>query len=359
MDPYPPAVDTMTGGVRIRAGAPADLDAIARLHTAARSAYYRGSVSDEVLADPEAAARRHRILSQRMYDPQCTVLCAETAGGLAGFAILGPPSTSQPRTPRGASCGRSTSARPASARASAARCTTPACRPGRPRRSAPSRWTCGRTTTAPARSRPPRLAARRRAPPRPGQVRLPAAAADHPTLAHPRARRILATGLVCICGAPPEGHPEQCRSDSMTSTDIAGRSADRHRRQPWLRPGYGHRAEQGRRPGRRRGPGTGPARRPGRRTRQLIHRRARRRGRPGGRRPPDRRVPAHRPGAQRGRRTAEPPPAAAHLADVQPELGGQRPARVRLGARSAARPAAAGQRGASPCPAGPRCAARH
>lgn len=81
----------MTGGVRIRAGAPADLDAIARLHTAARSAYYRGSVPDEVLADPEAAARRHRILSQRMYDPQCTVLCAETAGGLAGFAILGPP----------------------------------------------------------------------------------------------------------------------------------------------------------------------------------------------------------------------------------------------------------------------------
>ena len=82
----------MTGtGVRIRAAAPADLDAIARIHTAARSAYYRGAVPDDVLADPEAAARRRRILSQRMHDPRCTVLCAEAAGELAGFAILGPP----------------------------------------------------------------------------------------------------------------------------------------------------------------------------------------------------------------------------------------------------------------------------
>ena len=82
----------MTGtGIRIRATAPADLDAIARIHTAARSAYYRGAVPDDVLADPAAAARRRRILSQRMQDPRCTVLCAETAGELAGFAILGPP----------------------------------------------------------------------------------------------------------------------------------------------------------------------------------------------------------------------------------------------------------------------------
>lgn len=85
-------MDTMTGpGLRIRGAVPADLDAIACLHTAARSAYYRGSVAEAVLADPEAAARRRRILSQRMHDPRCTVLCAEAAGELAGFAILGPP----------------------------------------------------------------------------------------------------------------------------------------------------------------------------------------------------------------------------------------------------------------------------
>ena len=82
----------MTGPrLRIRAAAPADLDAIARIHTAARSAYYRGSVPDDVLADPAAAARRRRVLGQRMHDPRCTILCAEAAGLLAGFAILGPP----------------------------------------------------------------------------------------------------------------------------------------------------------------------------------------------------------------------------------------------------------------------------
>jgi hypothetical protein len=43
----------MTGArLLIRSAVPADLDAIARIHTAARSAYYRGSVPDEVLADP-------------------------------------------------------------------------------------------------------------------------------------------------------------------------------------------------------------------------------------------------------------------------------------------------------------------
>jgi ribosomal protein S18 acetylase RimI-like enzyme len=82
----------MTGaGLRIRAARTADLDAIARIHTAGRSAYYRGAVPEDVLADPEAAARRRRILSHRMHDSRCTVLCAEAAGQLAGFAVLGPP----------------------------------------------------------------------------------------------------------------------------------------------------------------------------------------------------------------------------------------------------------------------------
>jgi len=75
----------------IRAAVPDDLDPVASIHTAARSAYYRGFVPDEVLADPVAAARRRLILSERMHDSRCTVLCAEADDHVIGFALLGPP----------------------------------------------------------------------------------------------------------------------------------------------------------------------------------------------------------------------------------------------------------------------------
>lgn len=75
----------------IRAAVPDDLDPIASIHTAARSAYYRGFVPDKVLADPVAAVHRRLILSERMHDSQCTVLCAEADGHVIGFALLGPP----------------------------------------------------------------------------------------------------------------------------------------------------------------------------------------------------------------------------------------------------------------------------
>ena len=79
----------------IRAAVPDDLDPIASIHTAARSAYYRGFVPDKVLADPVAAVHRRLILSERMHDSQCTVLCAEADGHVIGFALLGHPTTSQ------------------------------------------------------------------------------------------------------------------------------------------------------------------------------------------------------------------------------------------------------------------------
>jgi hypothetical protein len=68
----------------IRAAVPDDLDPIASIHTAARLAYYRGFVPDEVLAGPVAAVRGRLILSERMHDCQCTVLCAEAKSGQGG-----------------------------------------------------------------------------------------------------------------------------------------------------------------------------------------------------------------------------------------------------------------------------------
>ena len=70
---------------------PGDVDAIARIHTAARSAYYRGFVSGECLADPAAEERRRGIYARRLADPRYTVMCAGAGPAVAGFAILGPP----------------------------------------------------------------------------------------------------------------------------------------------------------------------------------------------------------------------------------------------------------------------------
>jgi len=77
--------------VRIRLAVLADLDGIASVHTQARSAYHRGLIPEEDLADPAAYQRRREIHRQRMQDPACTVLCAELDHELAGFALLGPP----------------------------------------------------------------------------------------------------------------------------------------------------------------------------------------------------------------------------------------------------------------------------
>jgi hypothetical protein len=70
-----------------------------------------------------------------------------------------------------------------------------------------------------------------------------------------------------------------------------------------------------------------------------------RRDRPGGRRPAPRRAPPADPGAQRRSGPAGAAGSPADLADVQPQLGSGRAARVRVGPRGASAAAGAGQRG--------------
>ena len=85
-----PAADS-AAGLRDRPATPADVNAIARIHTAARSAYYRGFVAEDRLADPAAEQRRREIYARRLADPRYTVLCAEAGPEVTGFTILGPP----------------------------------------------------------------------------------------------------------------------------------------------------------------------------------------------------------------------------------------------------------------------------
>jgi len=89
----PPAVPgpDRVGELTVRPATSADIDVIARIHTAARSAYYRGFVPEENLADPAAEERRRGWYALRMADPRYTMLCAEAGPDVAGFVILGPP----------------------------------------------------------------------------------------------------------------------------------------------------------------------------------------------------------------------------------------------------------------------------
>jgi hypothetical protein len=77
------------GELTVRPATAADMGVIARIHTAARSAYYRGFVPEENLADPAAEERRRGLYALRMADPRYTMLCAEARPDLAGFVILG------------------------------------------------------------------------------------------------------------------------------------------------------------------------------------------------------------------------------------------------------------------------------
>ena len=86
--PYPARMNDLP--VSIRRATPDDLDAIAGLHTRSRTAYYRGFVPDEILADPARATRRREILARDLRSPDRIVLCAEQGGRLAGFAAMGP-----------------------------------------------------------------------------------------------------------------------------------------------------------------------------------------------------------------------------------------------------------------------------
>jgi ribosomal protein S18 acetylase RimI-like enzyme len=83
-------MNDLPASLSIRRASTDDLDAIAGLHTRSRSAYYRGFVPDEILADPARATGRRAVLARDLRSPDHIVLCAEQGGRLSGFAAIGP-----------------------------------------------------------------------------------------------------------------------------------------------------------------------------------------------------------------------------------------------------------------------------
>jgi ribosomal protein S18 acetylase RimI-like enzyme len=82
----------MPGLVTVRAATVADLDAIAEVHTRARTAYYTaGGVDPASLADPAAAERRKAGWAELIDLPGASVLCAVDRGVVVGLLAMGPP----------------------------------------------------------------------------------------------------------------------------------------------------------------------------------------------------------------------------------------------------------------------------
>jgi ribosomal protein S18 acetylase RimI-like enzyme len=78
--------------VRIRDAGLTDLDAIAALHTRARTAYYTaGGVDPDVLVDPAAAERRTQAWAELIELSDAAVLCAVDGEQVVGLLAMGPP----------------------------------------------------------------------------------------------------------------------------------------------------------------------------------------------------------------------------------------------------------------------------
>jgi ribosomal protein S18 acetylase RimI-like enzyme len=73
----------------VRPAVPGDAESVLRVHVRARTSYYRGFLDDDELA---AQNEREVAVYERMItSPQRTVRCAEVAGRLVGFVVVGPP----------------------------------------------------------------------------------------------------------------------------------------------------------------------------------------------------------------------------------------------------------------------------
>ncbi|MEU1088799.1 GNAT family N-acetyltransferase [Streptomyces sp. NPDC005892] len=72
----------------IRTATPADLDAIVRLHTEARSTYYSGHLAPHAYAGPEEVGRSTAGWARAVDAEHATVLCAERDGVLEGVAAF-------------------------------------------------------------------------------------------------------------------------------------------------------------------------------------------------------------------------------------------------------------------------------
>ncbi len=74
----------------IRQASTGDLDAIADLHARSRTAYHRGFVPEEALADPARTAHHRIVLGRYLASASHTVFCASEGDRLEGFAVIGP-----------------------------------------------------------------------------------------------------------------------------------------------------------------------------------------------------------------------------------------------------------------------------
>ncbi|MFH9422504.1 GNAT family N-acetyltransferase [Streptomyces sp. NPDC017529] len=74
------------GATTVRAATPADLDAIADLHSRARATYYRGRLPDAQPDSPAERDRRRDGWTRALARPDATVLCAERDGTVVGAA---------------------------------------------------------------------------------------------------------------------------------------------------------------------------------------------------------------------------------------------------------------------------------
>jgi ribosomal protein S18 acetylase RimI-like enzyme len=77
--------------VTIRTAATHDLPAVAEIHIAARTAYWRGTVPDAELDAAAEQLRREGYTPEKLNRPEFTMLVAEEHDVVAGFAVLGPP----------------------------------------------------------------------------------------------------------------------------------------------------------------------------------------------------------------------------------------------------------------------------
>ncbi|TJZ51145.1 GNAT family N-acetyltransferase [Streptomyces piniterrae] len=77
-------------GLQVRAATPADLEAIAALHTRARAAYARARVPDAPFDAPAEHARRRAAWERTLAGEDTRSLCAERDGTVVGAASYRP-----------------------------------------------------------------------------------------------------------------------------------------------------------------------------------------------------------------------------------------------------------------------------
>jgi ribosomal protein S18 acetylase RimI-like enzyme len=77
--------------VKIRTATTDDLAAVAEIHIAARTAYWRGTVPEADLDATAERLRREGYTPEKLNRPEFTMLVAQEHDLVVGFAVVGPP----------------------------------------------------------------------------------------------------------------------------------------------------------------------------------------------------------------------------------------------------------------------------